>query len=74
MRQPSGLLKLLLVSESSFVKMMNEKAEEIGLKDYKFVNSTGLNNHDLKGMHVAGDAEEENIMSRVQLQNLLTTY
>jgi D-alanyl-D-alanine carboxypeptidase (penicillin-binding protein 5/6) len=50
-------------SESSFVKMMNQKAEELGLKDYKFVNATGLNNHDLKGMHVAGDAEEENIMS-----------
>ncbi|MBB6447959.1 serine hydrolase [Bacillus benzoevorans] len=50
-------------SESSFVKMMNQKAEELGLKDYKFVNATGLNNHDLKGMHVAGDPEEENIMS-----------
>lgn len=50
-------------SESSFVKMMNQKAEELGLKDYKFVNATGLNNHDLKGMHVAGEPEEENIMS-----------
>nr|WP_295975135.1 serine hydrolase [uncultured Bacillus sp.] len=50
-------------SESSFVKMMNEKAGELGLKDYKFVNSTGLNNLDLKGMHVAGNPEEENVMS-----------
>lgn len=50
-------------SESSFVKMMNEKAEELGLKDYKFVNSTGLNNRDLKGMHVLGEPEEENVMS-----------
>ena len=58
-----GIAETIAGSESSFVKMMNEKAEELGLKDYKFVNSTGLNNHDLKGMHVAGDAEEENIMS-----------
>ena len=50
-------------SESNFVKMMNEKAEKMGLKDYKFVNSSGLNNHDLKGMHQVGDPEEENVMS-----------
>ena len=50
-------------SESSFVKMMNEKANDLGLKDYKFVNATGLNNRDLKGMHTVGDAEEENVMS-----------
>jgi serine-type D-Ala-D-Ala carboxypeptidase (penicillin-binding protein 5/6) len=50
-------------SESNFVKMMNEKAEELGLKDYKFVNSTGLNNRDLKGSHPTGGAEDENVMS-----------
>ena len=33
-------------TETEFVKMMNAKAEELGLKDYKFVNSTGLNNAD----------------------------
>ena len=33
---------------------MNKKAEELGLEGYKFVNSTGLNNADLFGMHPAG--------------------
>ncbi len=51
-------------SESNFVKMMNDKAKELGLKDYKFVNSTGLNNRDYKGNHPAGTgAEDENVMS-----------
>ena len=31
-------------SESEFVKMMNNKAKELGLENYQFVNSTGLNN------------------------------
>ena len=50
-------------SETNFVKMMNDKAEELGLKDYKFVNSSGLNNSDLKGNHPAGNEDEENVMS-----------
>lgn len=50
-------------SESNFVKLMNEKAKELGLNDFKFVNSTGLNNRDLKGSHPTGQAEEENVMS-----------
>lgn len=31
-------------SEGNFVKMMNKKAEELGLPDYQFVNSSGLSN------------------------------
>ena len=50
-------------SESNFVKMMTEKANELGLKDFKFVNSSGLNNRDLKGMHSVGGEDEENVMS-----------
>lgn len=51
-------------SETNFVKMMNEKAKELGLKDYKFVNATGLNNKDLGGLHPAGSGDnEENVMS-----------
>lgn len=50
-------------SETNFVKMMNEKAAQLGLKDYKFVNSSGLNNKDLKGSHPAGNPDEENVMS-----------
>lgn len=51
-------------SEKKFVDMMNKKAEELGLENYKFVNSTGLNNKDLKGKHPEGTGpEDENIMS-----------
>lgn len=51
-------------SEANFVKQMNEKAQELGLEKYKFVNSHGLNNRDLKGMHPEGTGpEEENVMS-----------
>nr|WP_188713374.1 serine hydrolase [Psychrobacillus lasiicapitis] len=50
-------------TEENFVKLMNEKAKEMGLVGYKFVNSTGLNNADLQGMHPASTgANDENIM------------
>ncbi|MFX3675393.1 MAG: serine hydrolase [Paenisporosarcina sp.] len=50
-------------TETEFVNMMNKKAEELGLEDYKFVNSTGLNNADLQGMHPKGTGpEDENVM------------
>lgn len=50
-------------SEAEFLKLMNKKAEELGLEGYKFVNSTGLNNADLFGMHPAGTgATDENVM------------
>lgn len=51
-------------SETNFVKMMNEKAKQLGLKNYKFVNSTGLNNKDYRGMQPEGTgASDENEMS-----------
>jgi serine-type D-Ala-D-Ala carboxypeptidase (penicillin-binding protein 5/6) len=50
-------------TETEFIKLMNKKAEELGLENYKFVNSTGLNNSDLQGMHPAGTGEnDENVM------------
>lgn len=50
-------------TETEFVKLMNKKAEELGLEGYKFVNSSGLNNADLFGMHPSGTgAEDENVM------------
>ncbi|MFD2045617.1 serine hydrolase [Ornithinibacillus salinisoli] len=39
------LAELVAGSEGEFVKMMNQKAEEMGLPEYKFVNSTGLKNN-----------------------------
>jgi len=50
-------------SETEFLKLMNKKAEELGLTGYKFVNSTGLNNADLFGMQPAGTGpDDENVM------------
>lgn len=42
-----ALAELIAGSETEFVKMMNEKAEEMGLTEYKFVNSSGLDNDTL---------------------------
>ncbi|MFZ3591675.1 serine hydrolase [Bacillus sp. DJP31] len=59
-----ALAELVAGSETNFVKMMNEKAEELGLETYKFVNSTGLNNGDLLGQHPQGTKpDDENLMS-----------
>lgn len=59
-----ALAELIAGSETEFVKMMNNKAKELNLQDYKFVNSTGLNNSDLLGNHPEGTgAEEENMLS-----------
>ena len=50
-------------TETEFLKLMDAKAEELGLTDYKFVNSSGLNNGDLQGMHPKGTGEkDENVM------------
>nr|WP_042453785.1 serine hydrolase [Neobacillus dielmonensis] len=58
-------------SETNFVKMMNDKAKKLGLKDYKFVNSTGLNNVDYRGMQPEGTGQdEENVMSSRAVANL----
>ena len=50
----AAIAETIAGSESNFVKMMTDKANELGLKDFKFVNASGLNNHDLKGMHSVG--------------------
>ncbi|MGI2329750.1 D-alanyl-D-alanine carboxypeptidase family protein [Planococcus sp. YIM B11945] len=58
-----GIAETIAGSESEFVRLMNEKAAEFGLKDTKFVNSTGLNNADLMGMHPEGTGDkDENVM------------
>ena len=58
-------------TETEFIKLMNAKAEELGLEGYKFVNSTGLNNANLFGMHPAGTgAADENVMSAKSMAKL----
>ncbi|MFB6469573.1 D-alanyl-D-alanine carboxypeptidase family protein [Cytobacillus sp. Hz8] len=58
-----ALAELVSGSEKNFVNLMNKKAAELGLKDYKFVNASGLNNTDLLGKYPAGSATDENLMS-----------
>ncbi|WP_051556562.1 D-alanyl-D-alanine carboxypeptidase family protein [Alkalihalobacterium bogoriense] len=59
-----AIAELMYGSEAGFVQAMNDKAEELGLEEYMFVNSTGLNNSDLLGQHPQGTAaDEENRMS-----------
>lgn len=59
-----ALAELLGGTEENFVKIMNKKAKELGLKDYYFVNSSGLNNADMLGNHPKGsDKSDENKMS-----------
>ncbi|WP_458411490.1 D-alanyl-D-alanine carboxypeptidase family protein [Schinkia sp. CFF1] len=59
-----ALAETIAGSETNFIQMMNKKAQELGMKDAKFVNATGLNNKDLQGMYPKGTTEdEENMMS-----------
>ncbi|MDZ5713822.1 D-alanyl-D-alanine carboxypeptidase family protein [Jeotgalibacillus haloalkalitolerans] len=59
-----ALAETVAGTEGEFVKMMNEKAAELELEDYNFVNSSGLNNADMMGYHPEGTgADEENVMS-----------
>jgi serine-type D-Ala-D-Ala carboxypeptidase (penicillin-binding protein 5/6) len=59
-------------SEAKFVELMNNKAAELGLEKYKFVNSTGLNNRDMLKHFpdVVGDPDEENVMSAKDVASL----
>ncbi|WP_217708479.1 D-alanyl-D-alanine carboxypeptidase family protein [Metabacillus schmidteae] len=59
-----ALSELIAGSEKAFVKMMNDKAKELGLTNYEFVNATGLENKDLSGMHPEGtDVNAESKLS-----------
>ncbi|SHG81148.1 D-alanyl-D-alanine carboxypeptidase family protein [Ornithinibacillus halophilus] len=51
-------LDSLAGSEGEFVKMMNQKAQEMGLTEAKFVNSTGLTNSYLAAAHPEGKHPE----------------
>lgn len=59
-----GIAETIAGTETEFLKLMDKKAEELGLEGYKFVNTTGLNNADLFGQHPNGTGpEDENVMS-----------
>nr|WP_221434308.1 D-alanyl-D-alanine carboxypeptidase family protein [Geomicrobium halophilum] len=59
-----ALAEAVAGSETAFVERMNEKAAELGIEEYQFVNSTGLNNSDMQGNHPEGTpADGENMMT-----------
>lgn len=59
-----ALAELIADSEGEFVKLMNQKAEEMGLTDYEFVNASGLDNESLEGNHPKGtEADATNLLS-----------
>ncbi|MDO6451270.1 serine hydrolase [Oceanobacillus profundus] len=59
-----ALAELISGTEGEFVKLMNQKAEELGLSEAEFVNSTGLDNEDLDGNHPEGtDPNGTNLLS-----------
>lgn len=47
-----GLATHISGSEKEFVKLMNKKAKELGLKDTHFTNCTGLHNKEIGRAHV----------------------
>jgi D-alanyl-D-alanine carboxypeptidase (penicillin-binding protein 5/6) len=66
-----GIAETIAGTEAEFVRLMNEKAKEFGLDDAKFVNSTGLSNGHLMGMHPEGTgATDENVMSAKSVAKL----
>ncbi|WLV24714.1 serine hydrolase [Aciduricibacillus chroicocephali] len=59
-----ALAELIAGSETDFVKRMNKKAKELGMKDSDFVNATGLDNKDLGKYRPKGSSPNEtNLMS-----------
>src|SRR5699024_2630412 len=54
-----ALEELIAGSEGDVVKLMNEKAEEFGMTNSKFVNATGLDNETLDGRHPEGTKKDE---------------
>lgn len=59
-----ALAELIAGSEGEFVKLMNQKAEELGLPEYKFVNTTGLENSSLGENYPEGtDPDATNLLS-----------
>ncbi|MEK5440141.1 D-alanyl-D-alanine carboxypeptidase family protein [Fredinandcohnia sp. FSL W7-1320] len=58
------LAELLAGTEGEFVKLMNKKAEELGLPNYEFVNSTGLSNSMLGDNYPEGTSPDgDNMLS-----------
>ncbi|MFD1040330.1 serine hydrolase [Virgibacillus byunsanensis] len=69
-----ALAELIAGSEGDFVKLMNEKGEEMGLPDFKFVNSTGLANESLGENYPEGTEPDANNLLSARSSALLAFH
>ncbi|MCJ7843135.1 D-alanyl-D-alanine carboxypeptidase [Lederbergia sp. NSJ-179] len=73
-----ALAETVAGSEKEFVEQMNNRAEQLGLDQTHFVNSSGLNNQDLGAYFSTGGPNDANLMSAQDLarlaQRLLIKY
>ncbi len=59
-----ALAEMVSGSEGEFVKLMNEKAAELGMENTEFYNSSGIDNDTLDGRHPEGTKKDDsNLMS-----------
>ncbi|WP_175989306.1 D-alanyl-D-alanine carboxypeptidase family protein [Bacillus sp. Marseille-Q1617] len=66
-----ALSEVVAGSEGEFVKQMNAKAKDLGMERFQFVNSSGLSNYDMLGMHPEGtDVNDENMVSAEDMATL----
>lgn len=69
-----ALAEAVAGNEAAFVELMNERAKELHLSSFKFVNASGLNNSFLLGMHPVGTGPmDENVMSARSVARLAYT-
>lgn len=73
-----ALAEALAGTEKEFVNLMNKKANQLGLDQSNFVNSTGLTNVDLHNHHSVGNINDSNMMSARDLgilaKNILNQF
>lgn len=50
-------------SEKNFVKLMNKTAKDLGMKNAKYINSSGLGNEDLGKFASVGGPKDSNLLS-----------
>jgi serine-type D-Ala-D-Ala carboxypeptidase (penicillin-binding protein 5/6) len=66
-----ALAEVVAGSEGEFVKRMNAKAAQLGMEHYRFVNSSGLSNYDMLGLHPEGTGvNDENMVSAEDMATL----
>lgn len=72
----TALAERIAGSEEGFVKLMNEKAKELGMKDTNFVNCTGLDDDTTEHLTSAYDIAlmSKELLSHERIQNYTTVW